>query len=104
MTRGPLSLHQGTLKSFLRLVQNEFDLRIKKIISDNNRKFKNLQVEEYLEEEGIKNEFFAPYTPQQNAWWKGRTEWSSTWRGQCLENTRCWIAFGQKLSTQLATP
>jgi transposase InsO family protein len=27
---------------------------------------KNLQVEEYLEEEGIKHEFSAPYTPQQN--------------------------------------
>jgi transposase InsO family protein len=28
--------------------------------------FKNLQVEEYLEEEGIKHEFSALYTPQQN--------------------------------------
>jgi hypothetical protein len=27
----------------------------------------NLQVEEFLEEEGIKHEFFAPYTPQQNS-------------------------------------
>jgi hypothetical protein len=29
--------------------------------------FKNLQVEEFLEEEGIKHEFSAPYTPQQNS-------------------------------------
>jgi transposase InsO family protein len=28
--------------------------------------FKNLQVEEYLEEEGVRHEFSAPYTPQQN--------------------------------------
>jgi transposase InsO family protein len=28
--------------------------------------FKNLQVEEYLEEEGIKHEFSSPYTPQHN--------------------------------------
>jgi transposase InsO family protein len=27
---------------------------------------RTLQVEEYLEEEGIKHEFSAPYTPQQN--------------------------------------
>jgi hypothetical protein len=27
---------------------------------------KNLQVEEHLEEEGIKHEFSAPYTTQQN--------------------------------------
>jgi transposase InsO family protein len=39
---------------------------VKKIRSNNGSEFKNLQVEEYLEEEGIKHEFFAPYTPQQN--------------------------------------
>jgi hypothetical protein len=37
---------------------------VKKIRSNNGSEFKNLQVEEYLEEEGIKDELFAPYTPQ----------------------------------------
>jgi hypothetical protein len=40
---------------------------VKKIRSDNGSEFKNLQVEEYLEEEGIKHEFSALYTPQQNS-------------------------------------
>jgi transposase InsO family protein len=57
---------QGTLKCFLRRAQNEFDLNVKKIKSDNESEFKNLQVEEFLEEEGINHEFSAPYTPQQN--------------------------------------
>jgi hypothetical protein len=57
---------QGTLKRFLRRAQNEFELKVKKIRSDNGSEFKNLQVEEFLEEEGIKHEFFNPYTPQQN--------------------------------------
>jgi hypothetical protein len=57
---------QGTLKCFLRRAQNEFELKVKKIRSDNGSEFKNLQVEEFLEEEGIKHEFSAPYTPQQN--------------------------------------
>jgi transposase InsO family protein len=57
---------QGTLKRFLRRAQNEFKLKVKKIRSDNGSKFKNLQVEEYLEEEDIEHEFSAPYTPQQN--------------------------------------
>jgi transposase InsO family protein len=57
---------QGTLKRFLRRAQNEFEVKVKKIRSDNGSEFKNLQVEEFLEEEGIKHEFFAPYTPQQN--------------------------------------
>jgi hypothetical protein len=58
---------QGTLKHFLRRAQNEFELKVKKIRSDNGSEFKNLQVEYYLEEEGIKHEFSAPDTPQQNS-------------------------------------
>jgi transposase InsO family protein len=50
---------QGTLKRFLRRAQNEFELKVKKIRSDNGSEFKNL----YLEEEGVKHEFSAPYTP-----------------------------------------
>jgi transposase InsO family protein len=57
---------QGTLKCFLRRAQNKFKLKVKKIRSDNGSEFKNLKVEEYLEEEGINHEFSAPYTPQQN--------------------------------------
>jgi hypothetical protein len=33
---------------------------VKKIRSDNGSDFKNLHVEEYLEAEAIKHEFFAP--------------------------------------------
>jgi transposase InsO family protein len=57
---------QETLKGFLRRAQNEFILRIKKIRSDNGTKFKNSQIEGFLEEEGIKHEFSSSYTPQQN--------------------------------------
>jgi hypothetical protein len=57
---------QEVLKKFLKRAQNEFDAKVKKIISDNGTKFKNTQVEDFLDEEGIKHEFSAPYTPQQN--------------------------------------
>ena len=57
---------QETLKKFLRRAQNEIGLRIKKIRSDNGTEFKNSQIEGFLEEQGIKNEFSSPYTPQQN--------------------------------------
>jgi hypothetical protein len=40
---------QGTSKRFLRRAQNEFELKVKKIRSDNGYEFKNLQVEKYLE-------------------------------------------------------
>ena len=54
------------MKTFVRRVQKEFSLPIKKMRSDNGTKFKNTQVEEFLDEEGIKHEFSTPYTPQQN--------------------------------------
>jgi transposase InsO family protein len=53
------------LKKFLRMTQNEFDVKVKKIRSDNGIELKNTQVEDFLDEEGIKHEFLAPYTPQQ---------------------------------------
>jgi hypothetical protein len=66
---------QETLKKFIRRAQNEFELKIKKVRSDNGTEFKNTGVEEFLGEEGIKHEFSVPYTPQQNGVveWKNRT-------------------------------
>jgi transposase InsO family protein len=55
---------QDVLKKFLRRAQNKFDAKVKKVRSDNDTKFKNTQVEDFLDEEGIKHEFSAPYTPQ----------------------------------------
>jgi transposase InsO family protein len=54
------------LKKFLRRAQNEFDVKVKKIRRDNSTEFKNTQVEYFLDEEDIKHEFLALYTPQQN--------------------------------------
>jgi hypothetical protein len=51
------------LKKFLKRAQNEFDTKVKKIRSDNGTEFKNTQVEDFLDEECIKHEFLAPYTP-----------------------------------------
>jgi hypothetical protein len=57
---------QEVLKKFLKRAQNEFNTKVKKIRSDNVTEFKNTQVEDFLDEEDIKHEFLAPYTPQQN--------------------------------------
>jgi transposase InsO family protein len=54
------------LKKFLKRAHNKFDTKVKKIRSDNDSEFKNIQIEDYLDEEGIKHEFLAPYTQQQN--------------------------------------
>jgi hypothetical protein len=57
---------QGKVKTFIRRAQREFRLPIKKVQSDNGSEFRNTNVEEFLDKEGIKHEFLAPYTPQQN--------------------------------------
>jgi transposase InsO family protein len=56
---------QGITKKFIRRAQNEYELKIKNIRSD-SLEFRNTNAEEFLDEEGIKHEFSAPYTPQQN--------------------------------------
>jgi IS30 family transposase len=57
---------QKVLKKFLKRAKNEFDAKVKKIRCDNGTEFKNTQVEDYIDEEGIKHEFSASYTPQQS--------------------------------------
>jgi hypothetical protein len=46
------------------MTQNEFDVKVKRIRGDNVTEFKNTQVEDCLDEESIKHESLAPYTPQ----------------------------------------
>jgi hypothetical protein len=48
------------LKKFLKRAQNKFDANVKRIRSDNGTVFKNTQVENYLDEEGIEHEFSTP--------------------------------------------
>jgi transposase InsO family protein len=57
---------KGVVKKFISRVQNEFKLKVNNIRSDNDSEFRNTQVEEFLDEKGIKHELSAPYTPQQN--------------------------------------
>jgi transposase InsO family protein len=53
-------------KSFVRRVENEFELKLKKVRSDNGSEFKNTNVEEFCDEKGIKHEFSTTYTLEQN--------------------------------------
>ena len=53
-------------KKFAKNVQNQFDVKIKRIRSDNGKEFDNTNIEEYCDEVGIKHEFSSTYTPQQN--------------------------------------
>jgi transposase InsO family protein len=60
------SIVQDTFKKFAKRSQNEFENKIKRVRSDNGTEFKNINMEEFLDVEGIDHEFSVPYTPQQN--------------------------------------
>jgi hypothetical protein len=61
------------LKKFLRRPENKFYGKVKKIRSDNGTEFKNTQVEDFLDKEGMKHEFLAPIPLNKMGWPKGRT-------------------------------
>jgi transposase InsO family protein len=86
---------QELLKKFLKRAQNKFYAKVKKIRSDNGTEFKHTQVENFLDEEGIKHELLAPYTPQQNgvAEWKNHTliEMARTMLDEYKTLDRFWV-------------
>jgi transposase InsO family protein len=57
---------QGIFKKFARRAQSKFEVKIKKVRSDNRREFRNTNIEAFLDKEGIKHEFSVPYSSQQN--------------------------------------
>jgi transposase InsO family protein len=50
----------------VRIAENEFELKLKKVRSDNGSEFKNTNVEKFCDEKEIKHEFSTTYTPEQN--------------------------------------
>ena len=46
--------------------KNKFEVKLKKIRSDNGKEFDNTNIEAYCDEVGIKHEVSTTYTPQQN--------------------------------------
>jgi transposase InsO family protein len=53
-------------KKFATRAQNEFQVKIKRVRSDSGTEFRNTNIEEYLDGEGIGQELSIPYAPQQN--------------------------------------
>ena len=51
---------------FAKKAQRMYEAEIKAIRTDNGTEFKNYTMQEFADDEGIKHEFSAPYTPQQN--------------------------------------
>ncbi len=59
---------------FAKLVQNEKGVPIVSLRSDHGREFENYEFENFCDENGVKQEFSTPRTPQQNGLVKERIE------------------------------
>ena len=57
---------QQIVIDFTTEIQRQHNLPILAIRSDNGSEFKNYTLDEFLSEEGIRHQYFAAYTPQQN--------------------------------------
>src|SRR3954463_5595820 len=57
---------QQTVIEFANEAQRQHNSKILAIRSDNGTEFKNYTLDEFLGDEGIKHQYFAAYTPQQN--------------------------------------
>ncbi|GJZ38268.1 retrovirus-related pol polyprotein from transposon TNT 1-94 [Tanacetum coccineum] len=54
------------IMSFVRMVKNQNDVKVKQIRTDNGTEFKNTELESFCDEKGISQNFSSPYTPEQN--------------------------------------
>jgi transposase InsO family protein len=57
---------QQTVKDFATKVEHQFNTTILTIRSDNGNEFKNYSLNEFFSDAGIKHQYSAAYTPQQN--------------------------------------
>jgi len=57
---------QRTFIDFINLVQRQHNVPVLIIRSDNGTEFKNYTLNDFLSDEGIKHQYSAAYTPQQN--------------------------------------
>ncbi|KAJ9542626.1 hypothetical protein OSB04_029132 [Centaurea solstitialis] len=56
----------GLIKSFVTRVENQSNLKVKVIRSDNGIEFKNSDINSFCDEKGIEKQYSAPRTPQHN--------------------------------------
>ncbi|GJY60869.1 retrovirus-related pol polyprotein from transposon TNT 1-94 [Tanacetum coccineum] len=49
-----------------RMVENQNDVKVKQIRTDNGSEFRNHELESFCDEKGISQNFTSPYTPEQN--------------------------------------
>ncbi|GJR07655.1 retrovirus-related pol polyprotein from transposon TNT 1-94 [Tanacetum coccineum] len=55
-----------TIMSFIKSVENQNDIKVKQLRTDNGTEFRNSTLVNFCDEKGISQNFSSPYTPEQN--------------------------------------
>ncbi|GJQ97550.1 retrovirus-related pol polyprotein from transposon TNT 1-94 [Tanacetum coccineum] len=55
-----------TIMSFIKRVENQNDIKVKQLRTDNGTEFRNSILVNFCDEKGISQNFSSPYTPEQN--------------------------------------
>lgn len=61
-------------KRFKMMVEQETGTTIKTFRTDRGGEFTSQEFQDSCNDSGIKRHLTAPYSPQQNEWWRGETE------------------------------
>jgi hypothetical protein len=95
---------QETLKGFLRWAQNEFELRIKKIRSDNGTDSRTHKLKAFLRRRASSMSSLLPTHLNIMVLWRGRIELYFTWQEPYLMSTRFRTGYRLRRLTPPATP
>nr|GEU71077.1 hypothetical protein [Tanacetum cinerariifolium] len=55
-----------TITSFIKRVENQNDIKVRQLKTDNGTEFRNIILVNFYDEKGISQNFSSPYTPEQN--------------------------------------
>jgi transposase InsO family protein len=86
----------------VRRAENEFEIKLKKVRSDNGSEFKNTNVEEFCDEKGIKHEFSTTYTLERNGVVERKNRTLIEMARSMLDEYKVLDSFGSRLSIPLA--
>ena len=78
-------------------LQNEKGVSIVKIRSDHGKEFENARFDSFCEKNGIKKEFSALKTPQQNGVVERKNWEFKRWQGSCYSTRKFHKSFREKL-------
>src|SRR3954468_1941668 len=93
---------QKTFIDFINLVQRQYNVPMLIIRSDNGTEFKNYTLNDFLSDEGIKHQYSAAYTPQQNGVSERKNRTLIEMARPCWRSLNLHTTFGPKPSPPLA--